>query len=124
MSGVSCTWTTDCTAVGGKPDSGAYEQTLIESLAVPPTLTHVGPTSGPTAGGTAVSIAGSGFTGTTGVSGVTFGGTDAESYTVVSDTQISAVTPPGSPGRVTVVVNAPGGTASRANAFFYKAPKG
>ena len=48
-----------------------------------PTVTGLSPTSGPAAGGTLVTITGTGFTGATAVD---FGTTPATSFTVVSDT--------------------------------------
>ena len=75
-----------------------------------PSLTNVNPARGPLSGGNQVTLTGSGFTGTTGATGVTFGGTDATAYTVNSDTSITATVPGGS-GTVNVVVNTPGGPA-------------
>jgi hypothetical protein len=82
------------------PLSGTAPTTL-------PTVTGLVPTNGPAAGGTAVQIAGTGFTGAT---AVLFGTNGATSFTVDSDTQISAVSPAGS-GIVDVVVTAPTGTS-------------
>lgn len=64
------------------------------------TLT-IDPAVGPKAGGTAVTITGEGFTG---VTEVTFGGTQAVSVIVVDDTSIRCVTPPHASGIVDVVV--------------------
>jgi hypothetical protein len=81
-----------------------------------PSVTGVSPAAGPPAGGTSVTITGSGFTG---ASGVTFGTVAATSFTVVSDTQIHATTPAGSSGTVNVTITTPGGTsASNAAAEF------
>ncbi|HWC35169.1 MAG TPA: IPT/TIG domain-containing protein [Mycobacteriales bacterium] len=60
------------------------------TFVMPPAVTAISPTSGPTAGGTTVVITGAGFTGATAVS---FGTTAATSFTVDSDTQITAVAP-------------------------------
>jgi IPT/TIG domain len=57
-----------------------------------PMVTSVSPATGPGSGGTEVTIVGSGFTGATAVA---FGGANASSFSVDSDTQITAVTPPG-----------------------------
>ena len=83
-----------------------------------PTITELFPSTGPTAGGTAVSITGSGFTGAT---SVTFGGVAASNLTVVSDTQLTVTAPPGSAGPATVTVTSPLGTASTtaANQYIY-----
>ena len=63
----------------------------------PPTVTGVSPASGDDFGGDTVTITGTGFTG---ASAVDFGGTfsGAQSYTVVNDTHITAVTPESSSG--------------------------
>ncbi|MGK8522676.1 IPT/TIG domain-containing protein [Nocardia asteroides] len=61
-------------------------------LAVP-SLSSVSPSQGSTAGGTTVTLTGSGLTG---VTSVNFGATPAASFTVNSDNQITAVSPPGS----------------------------
>ncbi|HWC34413.1 MAG TPA: IPT/TIG domain-containing protein, partial [Mycobacteriales bacterium] len=66
----------------------------------------VSPSSGSTKGGTTVTVTGSGFTGAT---AVTFGATAATSYTVVSDTQITVVSPAHSAGTVNVSVTSPYG---------------
>lgn len=84
-----------------------------------PTVTSVTPADGPAAGGTAVVITGSGFTG---ASSVSFGPTSTVP-TVNSDTQISVSSPPGT-GVVDVTVTAPGGTSAvtPADQFTYTAP--
>lgn len=86
-----------------------------------PTLTGVSPSSGSTAGGTSVTLSGSGFTG---VTGVTFGGTAASSFTVNSVNQITATAPSHPAGTVDVVVNATGGASavSPASRYTYLAP--
>src|SRR5208282_1646272 len=86
---------------------------------VPPTVSSVSPNSGTTAGGTAVTITGTNFaTGAT----VTFGGTAATNIVVVSGTQITATTPAGSAGAVTVTVTVNGQSGSLANGFTYVVP--
>ncbi len=73
------------------------------------------PTSGPEAGGTAVTISGEGFDGTT---GVLFGDTPAASYIVLDDGEILAVTPAGT-GSVAVSVVTGGNTLTAAEFFTY-----
>ncbi|NYG98611.1 hypothetical protein BJ979_001237 [Schumannella luteola] len=85
-----------------------------------PTIGGIAPLSGPTGGGTSVTITGTGFTGTTGADAVTFGGTPATSYTVDSDTQITAVTPAHAAGAVDVAVTAPGGTVTQTNGYSFR----
>ncbi len=82
----------------------------------PPTVTSISPSSGSVAGGTAVTITGVGFTGTT---GVTIGGTAATSITVVGDTSITANTPPGTQGLASVVVTTPDGINSANSLYTY-----
>jgi hypothetical protein len=71
-----------------------------------PTLTSIAPNSGPVAGGTSVVLTGTGFTGAT---AVTFGTDAATSFTVNSDTSITATSPAHAAGPVTVTVTTPGG---------------
>ncbi len=81
-----------------------------------PTFTSITPSTGTTAGGRTVIIAGTNLNGAT---SVTFGGTAAASYTVNSDTQITAVTPAKTAGAVNVVITTPEGTATGAGAYTY-----
>ena len=81
----------------------------INAVATPPTVTGVVPNSGPTAGGTPVTITGTGFTC---VTGVTFGTAPAATFTVVNSTTITATSPPGSPGPVDVTVTTCNGTSA------------
>ena len=87
------------------------------TAAVAPTVTGMSPTSGPAAGGTLVTITGTGFTGATAVD---FGTTAATGVTVVNDTTITANSPAGT-GIVNVTVITPAGTSttSAADQFTY-----
>src|SRR5205814_590106 len=71
------------------------------TVLAPPYVTSVEPASGPASGGTKVTVRGAGFTGAT---GVLFGSESADSFTVVSDDELVATSPP-SPGPETVVVS-------------------
>jgi IPT/TIG domain/PASTA domain len=84
-----------------------------------PTITSLGATSGPTGGGTSVTIAGTDFEG---ASAVRFGSSPAVSYSVDSEGQITAVSPAGSSGSVQVTVTTVAGTATSAQQFAYQAP--
>jgi len=86
----------------------------------PPVVSGLDQTSGPAAGGTTVTISGTGFTDATGVS---FGSTAATSFKVVGDKKITAVSPAGS-GMVDVRVTTSNGTSqtSSADQFTYTAP--
>jgi hypothetical protein len=99
-----------------------YVATWSSQVAVygllPVTLSTVSPTSGPTTGGTGVTLTGLNFTsGAT----VTFGGAAATNVTV-SATQITASTPPHAQGSVNVVVTNPDGqSATLGSGFTYAA---
>ncbi|WP_294978369.1 phage tail tube protein [uncultured Microbacterium sp.] len=64
------------------------------------------------AAGSMVQISGSGFAGTTGATGVKFGGVNASSYIVVSDSLIVAIMPAGSAGSAPIVVTNPVGAST------------
>ena len=86
---------------------------------VPPTVSSVTPNTGSTAGGIAVTIAGTNFAaGAT----VTFGSSAATNVVVTNGTTITATTPAGSAGAVTVTVTVNGVSGSLANAFTYVVP--
>ncbi|GGX78802.1 IPT/TIG domain-containing protein [Streptomyces anandii] len=74
-----------------------------------PALTALTPSSGPTTGGTTVTLNGNDLLG---ASAVRFGGTAASSFTVDSATQITAVTPAHAAGTAAVTVTTPGGTSN------------
>ncbi len=85
-----------------------------------PTLTAVSPSSGPTAGGTTITLTGTAF-----VSGATVrvGGTAATNVAFVSATQLTARTPAGTAGaRDVQVTNPDGQSATRTGGFTYTAP--
>ncbi len=87
-----------------------------------PAVVSLSPADGLVAGGTSVTITGFGFTGVTGVS---FGSTEATSFAVNSPTQITAVAPAavldsGKPSKtVTVRVTTAGGTSADTSADDY-----
>ncbi|HEY0217449.1 MAG TPA: choice-of-anchor G family protein [Cellulomonas sp.] len=85
---------------------------------VAPTVTAVNPAQGPQAGGTAVTITGTGLTGAT---GATFGGAAATNVVVVNDTTITATVPAGT-GVVDVAVQLPGADAGLTGAYAYLPP--
>uniref|UniRef100_UPI000B090E59 IPT/TIG domain-containing protein n=1 Tax=Nocardia fusca TaxID=941183 RepID=UPI000B090E59 len=88
--------------------SGGTSNGVSYTYAAVPSLTSLTPSSGPTAGGTTVILTG---TGLSTASAVNFGGTPATSFTVDSDTQITAVAPAGT-GTVQVTVTTAGGTTN------------
>jgi len=105
------------TTGGGTSATSAADQfTYLTTPA--PAVSGIGPTSGPMAGGIAVTITGSNFTGATAVS---FGGAPASSFTVNSTTQITATAPPRPAGTLDITVTTPSGTSvvNTADQFTY-----
>jgi phosphodiesterase/alkaline phosphatase D-like protein len=88
----------------------------------PPSIKKLTPKKGSTAGGTVVTLSGAGFTGATAVA---FGGVQAASFTVNTDSSITAETPAEPAGTVSVTVTTPVGTseASSKVTFKFVAPK-
>jgi hypothetical protein len=85
-----------------------------------PTITSLGVASGPTAGGTAVPIYGTDFTG---VTGVAFGSTPATSFSVTSEGALTAVAPArATAGAVSVTVTTIAGKANAPQTFTYEVP--
>jgi hypothetical protein len=82
--------------------------TFSDTGVLSPAVTRVSPASGPRSGGTIVTITGTNLTGATAVG---FGSTVASSFTVDSDTQITATAPAGT-GTVDATVTTPSGTSS------------
>lgn len=102
------------TTAGGTNNGLSYTYVDVPTIGTP------SPASGPTSGGTAVTIPGTELTTT---QSVTFGGVAAP-FSVVSDTEIAAVTPPGTAGAVDLVVTTSGGSATETGAFTYVAGPG
>lgn len=96
------------------PHNAPGARTQIVTVSAPAArlaITGFTPTSGPV--GTVVTITGSGFTGTTGVS---MRGTPCP-FSVVNDTTISATIPAGAPSAATLMVTTPAGSATTATRF-------
>lgn len=87
----------------------------------PVAVTSVSPSTGSTAGGTTVTVLGSGFTGTT---SVTFGGTPGTSVVVVNDGRLTVVSPAHPLGTVDIRVTNPRDTSpvTAADEFSYVTP--
>lgn len=109
----------------GVPATGTESSKTIEfnaDVRPEPAILLLGPGSGPVAGGTTVTIAGTDFTGATGVK---FGNAPASSFTVESENRLTAVSPaaPG-PGVVDVSVTTFAGTSPPTgfDRFEYTAP--
>lgn len=85
-----------------------------------PMITTVVPGSGPTAGGTAVTVTGTGFQSNPTGLRVVFGAADALNVQVVHAARVVCTAPPGSAGPVAVtVLNPDGGSAVMGAAFTY-----
>ena len=100
------------TAGGTSATSSADQFTYVAA----PTVSGISPQAGPFAGGTTVTISGSGFSGATAVD---FGTSRAASFAVVSDTQVTATSPAGAMGVIDVSVTAAGGTSATGSADLY-----
>ena len=106
--------------------AGAYQYPAQSSPPPPPppapSVTSISPTTGSTSGGTTVTITGDNLSG---VAYVFFGSTEATSFTIISSTEIQAVSPAESAGTVNVTVTSPGGTSpvTSADQFTYASPR-
>lgn len=114
---------TTITATVGTGASGLVKVTTTASFATkdgftfnmqPQTITGFSPQTG--SSGTVVLIEGTGFQ-SNAVNGVSFGGTPVTSFTIISDTEISAVVAQGSTGNVRVI--SPATTATSTGIFTY-----
>jgi hypothetical protein len=107
----------DITVTGPGGTSGTLS---ADQFTYGPVVANVSPNSGPAAGGTSVTVTGSGFTS---ASAINFGSTASPLYTVNSDTSITATAPAGT-GTVDVTVTTPNGTSptSSVDTYTYLAP--
>ena len=103
----------------GTPDASELVTLLCSTGASTPTVTAVSPTSGTAAGGTSVTITGTGFTK---AAKIDFGTTSITRFSVLSPTSITATSPPESAGVVNVTVTTLAGTSvtSTADQFTYR----
>ncbi len=90
-------------------DTNEVEDVFVAAVDRLPLVTSIDITFGLATGGTVVIITGTEFVGVTGPAAVTFGGTNAASYTVDSPTQITASAPPHAVGSVQIQVTTLGG---------------
>ncbi|MBN8460275.1 MAG: IPT/TIG domain-containing protein [Verrucomicrobia bacterium] len=110
------------TGVNSTPDEAAGDSGAVYLFTLPvppPVVTGVSPPTGNAVGGTPVTITGTNLTGT---AAVTIGGAAATGVTVVNDTTVTAITPPGEVGAASVQVTTPGGTNAPNTLFAYGAP--
>lgn len=127
MSDTEITATTPAGTTAGLVDIVVANDNGADTLAngfeyfAEPTVTAVVPDTGPTAGGTAVTITGTGFQENgAGDPTVLIGAAEATGVVVVSDTEITATTPPSDPGNVDVTVTNANGSDSLADGFTYE----
>lgn len=121
-SSVSCASSTTCTATTPAGPAGPVDvrvtanglQSAITSADVftyvvpPPSVGLVQPNTGTVAGGTAVTITGTGFSSTSGATTVKFGATAATGVSCTSTTICTATSPAGPAGPVDVIVTVNG----------------
>jgi hypothetical protein len=102
---------------GGTSTGGDQSFTTLSNQ---PRVSVVKPNAGPESGSTTITITGTDLSEATSVK---FGSTDATSFTVSSDTSITAVSPAGT-GTVDVIVTTPWGASSTGSGdrFSYSAP--
>ena len=99
------------TTAGGTSPTNA-----LDEFTYAPTVTSIAPASGPEAGGTPVTINGSGFAAD---STVTIGGAAASEVKVLSEQEITATTPAGTTGEQQVVVTDAAGPSVAGPGFLY-----
>ncbi|MEU1416722.1 IPT/TIG domain-containing protein [Streptomyces sp. NPDC005731] len=96
--------------------AGGTSNSLTFSYVVAPSVTGLTPAQGPASGGTVVTLTGTNLSGAT---AVRFDGIAAPTFTVVSATEISAVTPVHAAGAAAVTVTTPGGISNPENPSMY-----
>ncbi|HEX3733545.1 MAG TPA: IPT/TIG domain-containing protein [Solirubrobacterales bacterium] len=108
---------TATSASGTSTTSSADNYTYVAK----PRITSISPASGSTAGGTAVTVQGSGFTAATTFE---FGSHSATAVDVLSASEATMSSPPGAVGVVDVIATSEGGTSatSAADRFTYAVP--
>ncbi len=105
----------------GVTSPGAASQFTYVKTGLPPEVKKLSVKKGPASGGTQLTITGTFFTYATAVS---FGQVPAASFKVISQTEISATSPPNSAGLMDVTVTSPYGTSalSGKDRFRYENP--
>jgi len=102
------------------PDSGGgSSETPVETPAGGLAISGFLPASGSTAGGTVVTVYGSGLTG---VTRVLFGTAEAQIVRVINDGAVQVLTPPGRAGSYTVTVVAGGSTLTSPGLYTFVTP--
>jgi hypothetical protein len=102
------------------PVDAGLDAINVDAFVAPPAVTAFSPDWGSTSGGTFVRMLGFGFTAPHLI--VRFGSSAATQVTVVSDTELTLMTPVGPHAPVEVTVTTDGGSASSVGKFRYLAP--
>jgi hypothetical protein len=97
--------------------AGTSDTSSSDQFTYNPVLFSVVPNNGPDTGGQSVTISGAGLNGATAVS---FGGTPAASFTPVSSSTVTAVTPAHAGGTVDLTVTTSGGGTSNAIPYTFQ----
>jgi hypothetical protein len=92
------------------------DQAMVDGLFKTATFASIAPVSGLAAGGTAVTIKGTDFSGT---AGVTVGGVAVTNFKVVDNETITGTTGAHTAGAVAVVIQDDAGNVTASNAFTY-----
>ena len=127
-SGVSCSSSTSCTGTSPSGAGAVTVRVTVDGVAGTgsvrfsyiPSLASISPTSGPTAGGTVVTITGAGFDIVAGHTKFKFGGVLASNVTCSTSTSCTAVTPAHTAGFVRVVTIVDGVRSSSFVGFRYR----
>jgi hypothetical protein len=123
ISSTSLTCTTPARSVGAAnivvTNPNSISGTLSGGFSFTHAVSSVSPTSGTTAGGTLLTISGTGFTASY---TVTIGGNDCTSPSRPSSSQIRCTTPSGTAGAKDVVVTKDGVSTTLSSAFTYAVP--
>ena len=105
--------------VAYRDNANGNKATVVRLVDLPPTLTAASPASGPSAGGTKVTLSGSHLLG---ASAVQFGGTAATAFLVDSAGQITATAPAHAAGAVDITVTTAVASVVLAGGYTYVAP--
>lgn len=108
---------TNVSSVNGHPNN--FMVGVFAAVSTTPTLVSLSPDNGPVAGGTTVTLTGTGFSSDVTEFAVTFDGQPAANVTWISATEVTCETPPHFAGAVDVVVTFDGGDSTLPNAFTY-----
>ena len=110
------------TLLAGTALGAGAGQTSVDSSASAPVVTAISPASGPSTGGTSVTISGTNFS----PRGAVMFGTVPVPFRYDSPTQITAIAPAQAAGTVDVVITRPGGTSPvvAADHYTYSGPMG